>query len=90
MTRIPLPPPPADAFTNSGYPTPSAISASFTSSMSPLSSAPGTSGTPAVSAIRLASTLRAIERIDVGVGPTHVRPAAATASANSAFSDRNP
>ena len=40
--------------------------------------------------IRLASIFEPIASIDSGVGPTQVSPAASTARANSAFSDRKP
>ena len=47
-------------------------------------------GTPASRMIRFASTLEPIASIDSGDGPTQVSPAASTARANSAFSERKP
>ena len=54
------------------------------------SSHPGASGTPAAAAMRFASTLRAIDSIDAGVGPIQVSPASVTARAKPGFSERNP
>ena len=59
----------------------------------PLPSAPlspGTTGTPAACISARADVLPPIARIAAGGGPMNVAPAAATASAKSAFSDRNP
>ena len=76
-TRIPRPPPPAAALTTSGKPS---------SAASPV----GTTGTPASPAIRFAASLSPPSRSASGGGPTHVSPAAPTASAKSAFSARKP
>ena len=78
---MPLPPPPAAAFTSIGYPT---ASASATSSVD------GSVGTPASIAIRLAASLSPIASITVGDGPTHTKPASRTAAAKLAFSERKP
>ena len=75
---MPRPPPPADAFTISGR------------SASAGGSGASSTGTPASRMIRFASILEPIASIDSGVGPTHVSPAASTARANPAFSDRKP
>ena len=76
-TRIPRPPPPAAALISSGSPSVSA---------SPVS----TTGTPASCAIRFAASLSPPDRRASGGGPTQTSPAASTASASSALSDRNP
>ena len=47
-------------------------------------------GTPASAMIRLDSTFEPISSIDLTGGPIQVRPAASTACAKSAFSERNP
>ena len=73
--RIPLPPPPAAALTSTGK---------------PASSPRGTTGTPAATAISRAASLRPILSITSAGGPTKLMPAATTARANSARSDRNP
>ena len=76
-TRIPRPPPPAAAFTSSGNPR--------------LAGSPSSStGTPASRATRFAASLSPPARSASGDGPTKTRPAASTASAKSAFSERNP
>jgi hypothetical protein len=50
----------------------------------------GESGAPAAAAILRDSVLEPITRIASAGGPTQVRPAVSTRSANSAFSARNP
>ena len=77
---MPRPPPPAEAFTSSGRSASVAVSASWLVS----------TGTPAASISFLDSILEPICSIDSGVGPTQVRPAAITARAKSAFSERKP
>ncbi len=47
-------------------------------------------GTPASAISRLDSIFEPICSMASGVGPTHVNPAATTARANAAFSDRKP
>jgi hypothetical protein len=51
---------------------------------------PGTVGTPASAATRRAATLSPSSRIASPDGPTNFMPAATTASAKSAFSERKP
>ena len=51
---------------------------------------PGTTGTPAACISARAAVLPPMARIADGGGPMNVAPAAATASAKSAFSDRKP
>ena len=91
-TRMPRPPPPKAALTSTGNPiSVSARSASPAGSCSPSSMAmPGSTGTPALPISCLAEVLEPMDRIAAGGGPTKVSPAAAQASAKSAFSDRNP
>src|SRR5690606_32076125 len=87
--RMPLPPPPCAALIISGNPirAPSRASTSADWS-SPVY--PGTTGTPAAAIRSLAPALLPMRRIDAADGPMNTSPAAATASAKSAFSDRNP
>src|SRR5690606_19865215 len=87
--RIPLPPPPCAALIISGNPIRAASRASTSADWSsPVY--PGTTGTPAAAIRSLAPALLPIRRIDAADGPMNTSPAAATASAKSAFSDRNP
>ena len=86
-TRMPLPPPPAEALTRTGNP----ISvAAPTTSRSSVTSTDGRTGTPAATIRRLAESLSPIAAITSGGGPTHVSPASITALAKPAFSERNP
>ncbi len=85
--RIPVPPPPALAFTSSGNPTSAPAAAR---SVSGVTSASGSVGTPAARARSFAVCLTPMASMASGGGPTQVRPAAVTARANAAFSDRNP
>ena len=78
--RIPRPPPPADAFTSSGRSVSVAVSTVWLVS----------TGTPAASISFFDSIFEPICSIDSGAGPTQVIPAAITARAKSAFSERNP
>ena len=88
-TRIPLPPPPAEAFTITGYPiSAAAANASSVSETAPL--VPGTHDTPDPSAKALDSILSPITLMACTSGPINARPAFCTASTNSAFSDKNP
>ena len=73
--RMPLPPPPAAAFTRTGY-----------GACSPV----GTTGTPAFTAISRAASLRPICSITAAVGPTSRISTASRASAKAARSERNP
>ena len=77
-TRMPRPPPPADALTSTGYP----VTAPGASS--------GSTGTPASAASFLEMILEPMASIASAGGPIQVRPAACTARANPASSDRNP
>src|SRR5208283_5015981 len=86
--RIPLPPPPAAAFSITGYPICSANLS--VASMSKLRSEPGTNGTPARFMFCRARVLEPINSIDSGVGPMNLRPASAQALAKRAFSERKP
>ena len=87
--RMPRPPPPALAFTSSGYPM-SAPSRSRPAASSPVASPPGRMGTPACDIIALAASFEPIDSIADGGGPTHVSPAASHARAKPAFSERKP
>ena len=90
--RIPLPPPPATAFTTRGYPM-RAASATMTESGASAgndSSVPGTTGTPAAMAACRAAVLLPILVMASGDGPTNVSPASTHACAKSSFSARNP
>ena len=78
---MPRPPPPADAFTSTGR------SASVTAAR--VESGRST-GTPAAAISCFASTLEPIASIAAGGGPIQTRPAAITARAKAAFSDRKP
>ncbi len=51
---------------------------------------PGTIGTPAASIRAREAVFEPIAAMEEGFGPTHVSPAAITALANSAFSERKP
>ena len=73
---MPLPPPPAAAFTSTGNPS--------------VLAARGTTGTPAATAISRAASLRPMLSITVDDGPTSWMPAASTSAAKAARSDRNP
>ncbi|MNV69897.1 hypothetical protein D3C71_1628290 [compost metagenome] len=88
--RIPIPPPPAAALTNSGKPTACAASARPVASSGVKRALPGSTGTPATFAISRARSLSPMSRMVCGAGPTQVIPAALTALANAAFSARKP
>ena len=86
--RIPRPPPPATAFTNSGRSRPVAASTSASASVD--GSTLASVGTPAALAAAMARALLPVSsRISAG-GPTKVIPALAHASASAGFSDRKP
>ncbi len=93
-TLMPRPPPPADAFTRSGKPTPftrSARSPPLWPAISPaVISIVGSKGTPAAAIVDFAASFEPICSITSAGGPTNVSPAPAQALANEAFSDRNP
>ncbi len=50
----------------------------------------GSTGTPAAAMSSFAAVLEPMASMAAGDGPTKIRPAAAQARANPAFSDRNP
>ncbi len=86
--RIPRPPPPATALTNSGK------GISWLFSISSSASVPGSTlrrvGTPAALAAAIARALLPVSVSTSLVGPTNVMPALAHASASAGFSERNP
>ncbi len=86
---MPLPPPPAAAFSNTGNPTARAAAAMEVGDWSDGVS-PGTTGTPAAIIVARAAVLDPMLLITAAGGPTNVKPACAQASANSARSDRKP
>ena len=88
-TRMPLPPPPAEGLTRTGNHRSLRVAMSSSSDM-PGAPVPGTTGTPAAATVALAAILSPIASIAPGGGPMKVRPAAAQARANRAFSARNP
>mmetsp|Transcript_7457 Transcript_7457/g.11041 ORF Transcript_7457/g.11041 Transcript_7457/m.11041 type:complete len:240 (-) Transcript_7457:22-741(-) len=87
-TRIPFPPPPAEALIITGYPIMSASLSAVSISTSP--SYPGITETPAPFAMAFDSILSPIALIAFVGGPTNVSPSSATLSANSLFSLKNP
>ncbi len=86
-TLIPLPPPPAEAFTRTGYPR--AAAAPLTSAR-PVIATLSSVGTPAWFISRFDVSLEPMASIDPGEGPIQMRPASTTALANPEFSARNP
>ena len=86
---MPLPPPPAEGLISSGKPTRSA-SAVICSSVSVGSWMPGTTGTSYAATVSFARILSAIASSEATGGPTNTMPAASSARAKSAFSDRKP
>ena len=86
--RIPRPPPPATAFTNSGYGIPSVASTSASTSVD--GSTDASVGTPAALAAAIARALLPVRVSTSAVGPMKVIPAFAQASASLGFSERNP
>src|SRR2546425_2694387 len=87
--RMPLPPPPAAALRNTGYPSRAASGRACTWSASGRV-LPGTIGTPAACMRRRASVLSPMARMAAAGGPTKLSPACTTASANGARSERKP
>ena len=83
--RMPLPPPPAAAFTSTGIGT-----SLLTGRAPPVTSHEGRTGTPAAAMTRLAASLSPISSMTSAGGPTQVSPAPATARAKAARSARNP
>ena len=86
--RIPRPPPPATALTNSGKP--SSSDAATSSSISADGADDPSTGRPASRAAAMARDLSPVRCSTSGGGPTNVMPASAQACARSGFSDRNP
>ncbi len=83
-----MPPPPAEAFSITGYPIrPAAASASLVSARAPV---PGAVGTRTASASARAATLSPMRSMASGDGPTQTSPASRTLRAKPAFSLRNP
>ena len=88
-TRIPLPPPPADALTIKGYPIIFAcLMALFISGTT--SKPPGTTETPAAFAIFFDFILSPIDDIASLGGPIKVFPILLTSSLKFTFSDKKP
>ncbi len=88
-TRIPLPPPPAAAFSSTGRRIrPTAATRSGTELLG--SVVPAMTGTPAATASALAAALSPKRRSTPASGPMKAMPAASSAAAKSAFSARNP
>ena len=88
-TRMPFPPPPAEAFIMTGNPISAAtLTASLLSASTP--TYPGTVLTPAPAAIFLDSILSPMAAIAFTPGPMNVMPSSASFSAKVAFSERNP
>ena len=88
-TRMPRPPPPADALIITGKPTLS-VKARAASSVRTGSAVPGTIGTPADAAILRAATLSPSASIASGDGPMNTMPASRHLRAKEARSERRP
>ncbi len=86
--RMPRPPPPATAFTKSGYGRSATASTSVSTSVD--GSTDASVGTPAALAAAIARALLPVSSRTSEVGPTKVMPAFAQASARAGFSDRKP
>ncbi len=86
---IPIPPPPADAFTMTGYPISSASSMTDSGSSIP-AEIPGMIGTPAFAIIFLAVILLPTVSMDLPDGPMKTTPIFSHSLANSGFSARKP
>ncbi len=86
--RIPRPPPPATALTNTGNPMSSA--AATRASTSSDGSDERSTGSPASRAAATALALLPVSSSTSTLGPTNVMPAARQARASSGFSDRKP
>ena len=90
---MPLPPPPADGLSSTGWPSASPMASAASASCASVSegsSLPGTTGTPAAATVRLAAILSPMAAIAPGGGPTKTRPFSAQARASAGFSARNP
>ena len=88
-TRMPRPPPPADALMITGYPIPSASARASAAEPSD-SRLPGSIGSPARCISARAAVLSPSRAITSGGGPMKTSPLSRHTSAKSAFSDRNP
>ncbi len=86
--RIPRPPPPATALTNTGNPT--FLAAATSVPMSLDGSLDGSTGIPAAVAAMIACALLPASSRTEAPGPMKVMPASAQACARYGFSDRNP
>ena len=86
--RIPRPPPPATALTNSGNGISRADSTRASASVD--GSTEASVGTPAALAAAIARALLPVSVSTSAVGPMKVMPALAQASASRGFSDRKP
>ena len=88
-TRMPFPPPPADALSITGYPIWFDIFiASCIVYINP--SDPGTTGTPAFFIVSFALDLFPISSIISGFGPINFKPISSHIFAKLLFSDKNP
>ena len=87
--RIPRPPPPAEAFINTGNPI-SCAAFLASSNVATLPLEPGTTGTPASIIKARAADLLPILSMTSPSGPINVIPQVFTKRANVAFSDRKP
>ena len=88
-SRMPRPPPPAEAFTNSGKPTERPAPAKVRG-RARSTGALGSVGTPASDISAFAAGLSPIWAMTSGLGPTKTRPASCIAAANSGRSDPKP
>ncbi|RPK31969.1 hypothetical protein EES39_39845 [Streptomyces sp. ADI92-24] len=86
--RMPRPPPPATALTNTGKPISSAAATSASTSSD--GSEDFSTGTPASRAAATARDLFPVRFSTEAGGPTNVMPASEHAAARSGFSDRKP
>ena len=86
--RIPRPPPPATALTNTGNVIDSA--AAINVSISVEGSEDASTGSPAAFAAAIARALLPVSSNTCAEGPTKVMSACAHAAARSGFSDKNP
>ncbi len=87
-TRMPRPPPPAEALTRSGQP--SASSSVSSGGSGPAITIDGRVGTPAIRMISLAPTFDPMASMAVAGGPTQQEARPSTTRAKSPDSDRNP
>ncbi len=90
--RMPLPPPPAEAFTSIGQPSSSSSSSAGSSSSSSTRgmTREGRVGTPAARMSSFEPTFDPMASMAAGGGPTQRKPAPVTTRAKSPDSERNP